>query len=102
MAPARRPVFSAAMMTVPAPPIEDQIASLGHVPDRISDQCHGLDRWVHGEFGRAAGAENIHARIVPNVRARAPMLAQFDIVAMWLRPQRAGANKLARCAIVRG
>src|SRR3979490_2252714 len=44
------------------------IASLGHVPDRIGDQCHGLDRWVHGEFGRAAGAENIHARIVPNVR----------------------------------
>jgi hypothetical protein len=46
--------------------VEDQIASLGNVPDRIGDQCHGLDRRVHGDFSRAAGAENIHARIVPD------------------------------------
>jgi hypothetical protein len=39
-----------------------------------------LDGRVHRELVYAAGAETIHAGVVPNVRARAAVAAELDII----------------------
>src|SRR5271155_1384118 len=68
--------------------IEYERTARGAVHHRVGDQRHRLHRWMERQQVAffAATAEGIDSRIVPDVAAVAPELAELDVVAM-----RAGA-----------
>lgn len=62
----------------PGKRIEYQFAMRGHIPDRVSNQGGRL----HGRMKLEIAPARDHARIVPDIRPIAAMLAELDIVAV--------------------
>src|SRR5262249_4258646 len=54
------------------------------VPDGIGYEGNWFDRRVHDELGSSLALEGIHARIIPDIRSRSPILAEFEVIDVWL------------------
>src|SRR5262249_32404615 len=54
------------------------------VPDGIGHQSNRLDRRMRGELDCSLTLERIHACIIPDIRSRSPILAEFKVIDVWL------------------
>ena len=79
---ARRPTRSAANTVVPEPQKVSSTISRRRVQSFIASATNatGLTRRVRRELVHPAGPEAIHAGVVPDVRARAAVAPEFDII----------------------
>ncbi len=69
-------------------PIEHEPISVRAVEDCVFHQLDRLYRRMHAESLVAAGAEAVHARISPNIRAVASVPTQFHVVDVFAHTQR--------------
>src|SRR3984893_12878667 len=61
--------------------IEHNALAMRAIPEGISHHRHGFYGGMQGQIS-AVAAKAVHARIVPDISAVAPVFAQFDIVDM--------------------
>src|ERR1700674_3232862 len=60
--------------------IEDDTVAVGTIPNRIGDKGDGLDRGVQRQLALRRAAQDVLARIVPDVRSIPAETAEFYVV----------------------
>ena len=79
--------------------IEHDLSPPCAVLDRVRYQGDRLSRRVRPKLVHAAGAEAVDAGVAPDIRARAAMTAEFDVIEMGLLADPKDANQLMLAAI---
>src|ERR1700746_1555366 len=64
--------------------VEHDVAAGRAVEDRVGNHCYGLHGWVQRQEIAllAATGEGVGSRVMPDIAAVAPVLAELDIVAV--------------------
>src|SRR5438270_863590 len=60
--------------------IQNDVATFGAIQDRVSDQIYRLAGWMHGKLGGPVVSKRVSSRILPDVRSRSAVLAEFKVV----------------------
>src|SRR5271156_3849858 len=83
--------------------VEHDITAGRAVEDRVGDHCYGLHGWVQRQEIAllAATGEGVGSRVMPDIAAVAPVLAELDIVAVPVAAVLKDKNKLVLAAVER-
>ena len=83
----------------PTEDVEHDVAATGAVPYRVGNERHRLDRRMELKLVQAARPERVDPGVVPDVRPRATVASQFNVVEMGLLPNTEDADQLMLAAV---